>query len=163
MGISIGIAVASLIIGSLVTIILSKHYYHKSSGDIARLVKRLASKEEPESIFATGDVENAKEPVPMPRMLAQGVRPGPEGAAAQLLLELLDAFDKNKIYWHEFTIAARAMQLAGKMATESVGRVFSAASQGAMTTTPEYHKILAETRRAEMLKLRQSLQKDSSR
>jgi hypothetical protein len=161
MGITIGTAVVSLTIGSLVTYVLSKHYYHKSSGDIVRLVKQLAGEEELESFSSIADVENAKEPVPIPELLAQGFRP--ERAAAKLLLELLDAFEKHEIYWPEFIIAVRAMQQAGKMAGESVDHIFLAASQGAMPTTPEYHEIIAETRRTEMLRLRQSLQKYSSR
>ncbi len=121
--------VLSILMGGFVTWLISNHFYRKSSKDLIRFIRRIAPEKDTK----------------------------PETSAAELLLELVEAFEKNEIYWPQFIIAARTMKRAGQMAGETIERIFSSASQQAIPTTPKYFEAQNEARRIEIPKLKMML------
>ena len=79
----------------------------------------------------------------------------PGEAGARLLLELVQSYERNQIYWAEFMIAAQAMQHAGETACESIQRINQAASaSGAMVLHPKYFAAQDEAREKEFAELK---------
>ena len=114
----------------LITLLFARYYYGKSSKDLPRLVKRLAPNKETT----------------------------PEKAAAKLLLELVCAWEKNKIYWREFVVITQAMIKAGNMANETIEHISLSASKRAVSDRPPYYEMQDEIRKIEIPKLRQTLE-----
>jgi flagellar biosynthesis component FlhA len=115
----------------LITWALTRHHCQKSSKDLTKLIKELAPHEEITS----------------------------EKTAAKLLLELIDALEKNKIYWREFTVFVKTMIKAGNIANETIEHISLIESQRLTMSTRISPREDQSVRKMEILKLRQTLEK----
>jgi len=119
-----------ILLSILITWVFTKYDYRKSSKDLPRLVKELAPYE--------GST--------------------PENSAAKLLLELVSALEKNKIYWREFIVAAQAMIQAGNIANETIEHISLVESQRTALSTRLSPRETQSVRKMEIFKLRRTLE-----
>jgi hypothetical protein len=127
--ISITIAIILTIIGIATTWWFSRYYYLKGK---------------PEQEFVKAFIESLKKE----RKEYNPDQVGDEKATRKWALALIEAFENNKIYVPELSIAAKAMRDAGEVITACFRQARQAADQSGMTLTPPwfstYEKVLKE-------------------